>query len=500
MLTLSKLIKMHPLKDLWSDKNDTRNLLLIAFLIVVAGILIYLSEKTDDEEADIRIGQSDFTTYCYDYNDVGSSPYLRDPFKIKLLYADLTSPDNVIQTGGTNLSSQPDSSVQIVNNTSQNPLHVFLQCGSMAQRWKKIGGNGEVAPAPIDWGSGCETGSSSCKAFDPLGADIYQEVKVPEGKSLILQIPEGHLTKQGTDAARIFAIHMKNPGGAYLQLSDDNPKNKLTKQQPILVEGGKNVVADMSAVDGINFKVRYELTSDNGKKKVMNILKNPCDGIDSGGMDVGCANPVRTASGCKGTGASILSTAECKPGTQDCKFNVCSAALFNIPDNKKQYTATYDGGNSAHNNYPPVKKFINNATNLKSGTDLKKFCEKIQSDFRGGGGGGPIQPSPTPPRPRPPTPPTPPTPTPSNGQIIKCDPNANPPQLCPGQIQCPSSGVCPGGGARQPSPTPPRPPPQTGGGECPTRCDSGIQCQDGQGCPDGSSCPAQNGCTFRCCP
>ena len=360
-----------------------------------------------------EIGQSDFTTYCYDYNDVGSSPYLRDPFKIKLLYADLTSPDNVIQTGGTSLSKQPASSVQIVNNTSQNPLHVFLQCGSMAQTpqgtcdddskltkaecevarstwtpaqgWKKIGGNGEVAPAPVDWGIGCEPGSSSCKAFDPLGADIYQEVKVPEGKSLILQIPQGHLTKQKTDAARIFAIHMKNPGGAYLQLSDDNPKNKLTKQQPILVEGGKNVVADMSAVDGINFKVRYELTSDNGKKKVMNILKNPCDGIDSGGMDVGCANPVRTASGCKGTGASILSTAECKPGTQDCKFNVCSAALFNIPDNKKQYTATYDGGNSAHNNYPPVKKFINNATNLKSGTDLKKFCEKIQSDFRGGG-------------------------------------------------------------------------------------------------------------------
>ena len=54
MLTLSKLIKMHPMKDLWSDKNDTRNWLLISFLIVVAGILIYLSEKTDDEEADIR--------------------------------------------------------------------------------------------------------------------------------------------------------------------------------------------------------------------------------------------------------------------------------------------------------------------------------------------------------------------------------------------------------------------------------------------------------------
>lgn len=445
---LLKLIKMHPLKDVWNDKNDARNGALLVFLIIIAAILIYLDAKSkgeDDEEggADIRVGQSDFTTYCYDYNDVGSSPYLRDPFKIKLLYADLTSPDNVIQTGGTSLSSQPDSSVQIVNNTSQNPLHLFLQCGSTDQRWKKIGGNGEVAPAPVNWGSGCETGSSSCKAFDPLGADIYQEVKVPQGKSLILQIPEGHLTKQGTNAARIFAIHMKNPGGAYLQLSDDNPKNKLTKQQPILVEGGKNVVADMSAVDGINFKVRYELTSDNSKKKVMNILKNPCEGLDTGGMDVGCANPVRTESGCKGTGASILSTAECKGGTQDCQFNSCSDALFNIPDNKKQYYTKYDGGNSANNNNPPVKKFINNATNLKSGSALRKFCENIQSDFRGGGGNRK---------------PPPPPPTPSDG-----------------------------------------PTPQTGGGGCPKRCDSGIQCKDGQRCPNGSSCPPQNGCAFRCC-
>ena len=31
----------------------------------------------------------DFTTYCYDYNDVHSSPYLRDPYKIKISYSNL---------------------------------------------------------------------------------------------------------------------------------------------------------------------------------------------------------------------------------------------------------------------------------------------------------------------------------------------------------------------------------------------------------------------------
>jgi hypothetical protein len=446
MKLLIKLIKMHPMRNIWSDKNDTRNWLIIAVLILVAGILIYLSLKDEraGEEADIRMGQSDFTTYCYDYNDVGSSPYLRSPYKIKLYYSDLSS-SNAIQKGGTDLSSQPESSVQIVNNTSQNPLHVFLQCGSTNQMWTKIAGNGEVAPSPIDWGSGCEPGSSSCKAFDPLGADIFQEVKVPQGASLILKIPDGPLTKQGTFASRMFAVHMKNPGSDFLNENDSNPKGQLSEQKPILVEGGKDVVADMSAVDGINFKVRYELTSDNGQTKVMNILKNPCDELStSGGMDVGCANPVKSA--CK-QGAV---TAECQ-GDQNCKFNSCSSTLFDIPDNMKKYLNDYDGGNK---NGKPVKSFINDSSNLKIGSDLRKFCDTIQSDLRRQQGGNP-QPTPPPPTPQPQ--PTPPPPT--------------------------------------PQPTPPPAP----SGQCPQKCASGIQCIDGQLCPDGSRCPPSNGCAFQCC-
>ena len=34
-------------------------------------------------------GKGDFTTYCYDYNDVHSSPNFDSPYKIKLIYSDL---------------------------------------------------------------------------------------------------------------------------------------------------------------------------------------------------------------------------------------------------------------------------------------------------------------------------------------------------------------------------------------------------------------------------
>lgn len=38
---------------------------------------------------DIQFNSGDFTTYCYDYNDTSSSPYLRSPYKISVIYTDL---------------------------------------------------------------------------------------------------------------------------------------------------------------------------------------------------------------------------------------------------------------------------------------------------------------------------------------------------------------------------------------------------------------------------
>ncbi len=361
---------------------------ILGFLVIVTGIIIFVVNKTQkqkcvdgqvvDKKCTVTTNttctkptpsptpQSDFTPYCYDYNDIGSSPYLRPPYKMKLYYTDLFNTKTTPQTGGIDITSQDESTVQICNNTSENPLHVFLQCGSTTQNWNKVDdGPGAVSPSPVDWSKGTP--------FDPLGADIFQEVIIPKNSQLILQIPDGFLTKQGTYASRIFAIHMKNSSNDFLTLNDRNPQAKLSLQQPILVEGGKDVVADMSAVDGINFKVRYELTSDNNQVMVMNILQNPCDGISTGGMDIGCANPVKTQCA---TGAT---TCDCKED-QICRFNDCSQTLFNIPDNLKQYIGTWDTGNKYPP--PPVKTFINKSSNLQLGSDLRKFCYSIQSDYK----------------------------------------------------------------------------------------------------------------------
>eukprot|EP00941_MAST-03F_sp_MAST-3F-sp1_P004245 g4245.t1 len=332
--------------------------------------------KTDADKVDVnkdgiddhqsKAASSDFTPYCYDYNDVGSSPYLRSPYKMKVSYADLKDSSTNEQTGGISITNQPESTIQLINNTSRDPLHVFLQCGNVTQKWTKVAGDGTVNPdGAVDWLG---------NAFDPLGSDIYYEVYIPKGKHLILQIPDGPLTKQGTFAARVFAIQMKTENATFLK-KQAGEVSKLANQSPIFLEGGKDVVADMSSVDGINFKVRYELTSDNGIAKKLNILQNPCDGLSelmTKDLDIGCYSPWKKI--CS-LGAV---TADCQ-AEQKCKFNDCTEKLFTIPNNLVAYKTNYDGGHTAG---APVKKFINDPANLIAGSDQKKFCNQIQSDYK----------------------------------------------------------------------------------------------------------------------
>ena len=79
----------------------------------------------------------------------------------------------------TTMEKQPESSVQILNNTSKEHLHVFLQVKDMSERWSKLGGNGEIYP-PVDWGA-------KGMAWDPVGALKLAEAIVPkDGSSLIM--------------------------------------------------------------------------------------------------------------------------------------------------------------------------------------------------------------------------------------------------------------------------------------------------------------------------
>ena len=261
--------------------------------------------------------------------------------------------------GGSNsidIKKQPDISLQIVNNTSENPLHVFL--GTINDAWVKLDGNGTVYPA-VAWGSKPEL-----IAWDPVGAGNLSEVIIPNNGYMILKLPQDTNKK----AFRVTPLKLTNNDNTPLT-STKMASSKVLHQWPILLEGGQDVVADSSAVDGINFKMKYELTSDNGSVKVMEIHKNPCEGLDKKyQMDVGCLSPAKID--CDGA-----PTCECKDETQDCMFNNCSKKLFNIPPNLKQYIGKYDGGEPND----VVKKFINKSKNINDGSPLRQYCDNLQS-------------------------------------------------------------------------------------------------------------------------
>jgi hypothetical protein len=252
------------------------------------------------------------------------------------------------------INNQPASSIQIVNNTSEDYLHVMFECNSLDQKFTKVDGKGSISP-PIDWRQ---------KAWDPLGAQILAEIIIPKDEYVIFTIGDDF-------GGFIFApLKMKDPKNSK-PLTQSTPRSGSTldgvlTQTPVLFEGGKDRVADISGVNGINFRTNYTLT---GRKGIQNmkINKNPCLRIDKKfQLETGCWSPVKQI--CGGS-----PTCDCK-ADQNCKFNKCSETLFDIPDNMKIYENKYDGGNP----YDVVKKFINQNSNLKDNTDQQRYCDDIQ--------------------------------------------------------------------------------------------------------------------------
>lgn len=127
-------------------------------------------------------------------------------------------------------------------------------------------------------------------------------------------------------STNIAALKMKDSNSNEpLKYEDGNHRyngtlSKLYKQVPILFEGCPDAVADISGVDGINFKIRYSLTTKNNIK-TMEIHKNPCKRIDNKfHTEVGCYSPFKKE--CHTGTCDCKPVKECKDkGTQSCKFN-----------------------------------------------------------------------------------------------------------------------------------------------------------------------------------
>jgi hypothetical protein len=277
------------------------------------------------------------------------------------------------------LNDQDPSTMKIINNTSQNYLHIFFEVVTDKNGdkgvWSKHGGDGKLYNA-VDWSK-----KDGVYSWDPLGAKLAQEGIIPKGKELTVKIPDTNGT-----AFVVQAIKMTDSNSSTPLVWEDGANRqggtikKVVYQWPVLIEGGKDMVADASAVDGINFKLNYSLTTHNGVENMV-ISKNPCKGLDDKyKLDIGCRNPAKVdCSNLEDTAWHSKDTCSCKAGTQNCAFNECSKLLFNIPDDKqKQYYHTYDGGKTGPNG-EVVKLFINDSKNLKNNS-LKQFCENIQYD------------------------------------------------------------------------------------------------------------------------
>jgi hypothetical protein len=151
-------------------------------------------------------------------------------------------------------------------------------------------------------------------------------------------------------------------------------------------EAGKDVVADASAVDGINFRIKYELTTSETDVQMMEIKENPCNGLAEqylvhgpNNSVVGCRSPPKVDC----TGPKPGETCDCIPGTQSCAFNECSMKEFDIPNDLMHFLYVHDNGDHTG---MPVKSFINNESNIKQNSDFDKYCKQMHSDTWQNGG------------------------------------------------------------------------------------------------------------------
>lgn len=269
------------------------------------------------------------------------------------------------------LAEQPSRSVRIANCTSEAFLHVFMQTRN--DPWQKLEGDGNVHAA-VPWGS---KSRPDLIAWDPVGALTLSEAIIPRGGVLTLGLPLDY----DSSAFRVIPVKMRDSGRSTPLQNTVDANSAVVKQAPLLFEGGVDVVADTSAVDGINFLLRYNLTTSTGVKS-MTVRQNPCADLDSQytDVDVGCRNPAKVL--CPGEATCTCCTNNdanngiCTLQNQECKFNSCSQALFNIPADLQQYVGVYDKGNPD----AVVKRFINDPKNLKANSALRGFCDKLQTD------------------------------------------------------------------------------------------------------------------------
>ena len=335
---------------------------------------------------------------------------------------------------GDNIRNQKDHTIQIINKTSD-VLSLFIFNSDPIYRYDPKSswydtnnGNDEEGVTifkPVNWGEG------EAIAWDPLGAENATQVNIEKGKKVILEIPKGlHDPYPGGEGLRKNQFIIKpiklnttkkidekyHPGDGLHSI-----KTVVPTQVPNFFELGEGAVSDSSGVDGVNYRITYELTSDYGISSPIKteIKDNPCPTSipKDHQLQVGCWNPAKF--GCLNFEGGIdpTATASCQKSSQNCAFNKCSKYFFIDPADNRAYfddhhwhdseeekkilneswakadtgNRGFDGGKPPWENtwikenwpkeerMPPVKHYIGDWNNIKGGTNLHNYCKALNN-------------------------------------------------------------------------------------------------------------------------
>ena len=239
------------------------------------------------------------------------------------------------QDGGIDITKQSDSTIQIVNFTTEPWLHVFLEysdsnmietpqdneCGkAQIQAGKQSPVN---LPIPnnkweVNTSNGTSNGTYNLSGptdpdgmeFSDLGAGTqWQKLSLKNGAYVVLNIP--NFTKSCPFRIQPLKslVDTRDPSNSnkewcnYDALYDpDGLKQRADCGIPIKIEAGEEAGANMSGVDGVNFKLKWEFSDKNtvdnsGKYMTTFFQKNPCDEQNcitkNGIKKCGCINPAK---------------------------------------------------------------------------------------------------------------------------------------------------------------------------------------------------------------
>jgi hypothetical protein len=250
--------------------------------------------------------------------------------------------------GGVDMmTAQPGATVQIVNNTTEAPFHVFLEYANFNQASGHPTLNPPAAPwtiltaspgvairAPVNYYPADALPPGVTPPIAPpnaVGSATWQELVMPNrGDVAVLQIPAfTHGQPWSVRPLKFYGNPPRPCGGAEGDCG-----------MPILIESGFDMVGDMSAVDGVNFLLCYEFTTRGGAQSIMNFKTNPCR---AAGMNIkGCTNP--SVDGL--FNPALVGTAGCLPaGSSHCWLSLpCPAGTCNMTGKSKAWCdAIHDG-------------------------------------------------------------------------------------------------------------------------------------------------------------